>query len=781
MATERETLEIWLKLKGARAFAAETMRALGTMDRAKLVTKQVATETAKEGEEAEKASKKTKTLGQSFTEGKHKAGMFRQSLTIMRKSLVGLTAASSAFVAISFARSALDFEDAMARVKATQQGEAGFTPKMFKKLTDAAMYWGEKSKFSSTEVAQGLYELTTAGLTSSQALHALGGTTTLAAAAGVEMSTAAKIQAATINQFGLKAGQATDVADLLVQSVRSGAAEIDDLGESLKYIGPVAKVFGTNLHDTVTALTILGNAGIKGSQAGTSLRTMFVRLSRPTKMVKKGFEDLGVSQDQFFTKTGKLLPLPQLLDKLGAAMSKVGGKTGRRALSQITGTEALTAVLTLVEKRGKVWDQMSKRMSNAKGQAQKFSDTMMATTRGSIDQFVNAIQNVAVRLLVRFSPAIQSFFHTLQAGVNSLGDPTSTLRQIIDPFISILASLLRIVWKLGQAAIPALHIALVPVVLLFRGIAKIFKLVNRVLGPLKPLLSGIALGLIAVYGPAFLVRQMVLAIGFAWRILSAVFSMSPLGRIIFLVVTLGFALYQLYQHSETFRNAVNALWHAVTFAFDKVKGAIMTAFNWVKNHWPLLVGILTGPIGLAVVAIVQHFWDIINFIKSIPSKIASAVVTIGGAIKTGIINGMKGLANGIVKLITYPIRWIAKKIVSNWPDVWGMPGPPDFLKNLQTFGEGGIPGLEKGGILRSGGKVVVGESGPEILSLPLGSRVDPIPNARVVPLPPTPEVAPITLPRDWGGPDTIRTAVYLDKRQIAEAVHTYVKDRQARR
>jgi len=228
-------------------------------------------------------------------------------------------------------------------------------------------------------------------------------------------------------------------------------------------------------------------------------------------------------------------------------------------------------------------------------------------------------------------------------------------------------------------------------------------------------------------------------------LLNAALEANPLVLIISLVVALGAAFVVAYNKVGWFHNAVDAMGRAFVAAMNWVKNAAINVFNWIKTNWPLLLGILTGPFGMAIVLIIKNF----DKIKSAASSVVGSVRRIFAAIP-GIITGMFKGATSFAADIG---RSIADWLNANTPfgDKVNF-GPVHFT----------IPALAEGGIMRFGGPALVGERGPELVNLPQGAQVTPLPAAGTTHV-------------------TITTPVYLDRRQIGLAVNEYNSDQAARK
>lgn len=207
------------------------------------------------------------------------------------------------------------------------------------------------------------------------------------------------------------------------------------------------------------------------------------------------------------------------------------------------------------------------------------------------------------------------------------------------------------------------------------------------------------------------------------------------------IIGIGIAFVMLYNKCAWFRNAVQAVMHGVVAAVNWVKNAAVGVFNWIKGHWPLLLGILTGPIGLAVGLIIKNW-----------GKVKSTVVNVANTIKgalTGAFNAVAGAAKGAIDVILGGWNALQFKIPGF------KVGPVHF--GGTTIGVPKIPLLAAGGTVTTAGSAIVGERGPEILSLPAGAQVSPL------------------------GGGVIHTHVYIGPREIATAISDYVAGQQAAR
>ena len=198
------------------------------------------------------------------------------------------------------------FESAMSEVKAI----SGATGRDFQLLSNRAKEMGAKTKFSASESAAALKYMAMAGWDTKKMYDALPGVMNLAAASGEELAAVSDIVTDAMTAFGMKADQAGHFADVLAQASSKSNTNVGLMGETFKYVAPVAGALGYSCEDTALAIGLMANAGIKGSQAGTALRSTISRLAKPTGEVKEAMKDLGIS---ITNADGTMKPFRQVL------------------------------------------------------------------------------------------------------------------------------------------------------------------------------------------------------------------------------------------------------------------------------------------------------------------------------------------------------------------------------------------------------------------------------------------------------------------------------------
>lgn len=247
---------------------------------------------------------------------------------------------------------AADFEQAMARTKAVAFTGKNKTPEQkaaddaaFKALQAQALQLGADTQFTAIQAAQSQEMLARAGFKSNEIIAAMPGLLDMAAAEGMDLATAADIAASTLRGFNLDADQSGRVADVLAQMSAASNTSIAALGDSMKYVAPIASGLGVSIEETSAMLGVMANAGIKGSESGTALRNAFLRLSKEPKEVEKALNSLGIAATD---SQGRMRKMPGLMRELYDKMKNMGESEQMRHLSNIFGQRSASGMLAVM-------------------------------------------------------------------------------------------------------------------------------------------------------------------------------------------------------------------------------------------------------------------------------------------------------------------------------------------------------------------------------------------------------------------------------------------------
>ena len=370
-----------------------------------------------------------------------------------------------------------DFEAAMSQVEAI----SGATEIQLGKLTAKAREMGETTKFTAEESAEAMNYMAMAGWKTEDMLGGIEGILNLAAASGEELASTSDIVTDALTAFGLAAADSGHFADVLAAASSNANTNVSMLGESFKYVAPVAGAMKYTIEDTSLALGLMANAGIKGSMAGTSLRSMLTRLASPTSSVADAMTDLGIS---LADGEGRAYSLRQIMDQLRNSFPAVGKWTQEMAVKQsqldkmlsegtiteekytqalneaamaafgnenatqaqlaaaLAGQEGMSGLLAIVSASEEDYNKLADAIDNAstafggQGYAAHQAETMMDNLDGSITRFQSALDGVKLSAGSRIAPYIRGLADWLTAQMPELEKTFDSVMDFADKKIN---------------------------------------------------------------------------------------------------------------------------------------------------------------------------------------------------------------------------------------------------------------------------------------------------------------------------------------------------------
>ncbi|MFJ4551099.1 phage tail tape measure protein [Streptomyces sp. NPDC088817] len=278
-----------------------------------------------------------------------------------------------------------DFEKSMNQVRAV----SGATGKDFQALREQAKELGATTKYTASQAADGMGFLAMTGYKASQILAAMPGTLSLAAAGNMDLAQAADISSNIMTGYGFRAKETNRIVDVLAKTFTSTNTDLIQLGEAMKYAGPVAHAAGVKFEQASAAIGLMGNAGLQASMAGTSLRGAITRLLAPTKQISDRLKKLGITVKD---SHGKLLPLDQIIRQL----EKSGAKTGD--MMTIFGQRAGPAMLALVEQGSGSLVKLTKELEKSGGTADRVAKIQMEGLQGQLVSLKSAWEGLMIEI-----------------------------------------------------------------------------------------------------------------------------------------------------------------------------------------------------------------------------------------------------------------------------------------------------------------------------------------------------------------------------------------------
>ncbi|MDI9479524.1 MAG: phage tail tape measure protein, partial [Bacillota bacterium] len=371
-------------------------------------------EVAKAEQELDKFEKQLNETAKATETWKDKLDKVQTSLknvgakmTDMGKNLSMKVTAPIAAIGAAAAKTGMDFEAAMSEVGAI----SGATGDDLQALEDIAKEMGATTKFSASQAAEGLKYMAMAGWDTQQMLDGLPGVLNLAAAAGEDLGLVSDIVTDAMTAFSMEAKQAGEFADVLAAASSSANTNVAMLGESFKYVAPVAGALGFTAKDTSIALSLMANAGIKGSQSGTALRTMMTNLAKPTDQMKKAMDQYGIS----LTDTdGNMKSLDQVMLNLRESLGGLTEAEQAAAAATIFGKEAMSGALAIVNASEADFNKLSNAINDSAGAANRMAEEMQDNLQGRLTALKSAIEGVALQLYDAMKPALEAMVAVVQ-------------------------------------------------------------------------------------------------------------------------------------------------------------------------------------------------------------------------------------------------------------------------------------------------------------------------------------------------------------------------------
>lgn len=547
-----------------------------------------------------------------------------------------------------------DFEGQMSRVGAI----AGSSKSQLKAMSDQAVELGAKTSLSASEVAKGMEELAALGMNTNQIMKAMPGVISAAEASGADLATTATIMASSLNSFNLKASDSGHVADLLATAANDSAADVQYMGDALKYAGTPAHSLGVTLEDTSAAIEIMSNSGLEGSQAGTALRASFIRLANPTKKSQKQLDALGVS---LTNSKGEFVGMPQLIGQFKNGLQDMSKEQKLAAVAQVVGTEAASGFLSLIDAGPQKVQKYSDSLKNSNGASKEAADKMKDNLKGALEQLGGAFESLGITIGTAFAPVLKGLAKVVTFLVEKFSNLPTPLIVLTTVFVGLVASIGPLLVLTGVLAHSIVGISdAVMLLTATEGGQTFFTKFGANIKGILPKISG-------------LITKIPL-IGSAFTLLS-----GPIGIAVAAIAAIGVAFVVAYKKSETFRNIVNAV-------INPVKNAFIGLWNVIKQFGAGIKAVFSNDTGKGLnifkkilpdeaarqftstlLMIRGAYNDFVNFIKSISTAIGlyfrafwkengASIVASFNVIKAGVTIILTTLYNNIIKPLLAGIK-----------------------------------------------------------------------------------------------------------------------------
>lgn len=552
-----------------------------------------------------------------------KTGQFGESATAAGKKLLPVSAAIGG-IGVAAVKTASDFDSSMSNVQAI----SGATADQMETLRQKAREMGEKTKFSAQEAGDAMSYMAMAGWKTEDMLGGIEGIMNLAAASGEDLATTSDIVTDALTAFGMSAEQSGELADIMAAASSNANTNVSLLGESFKYAAPLFGAMNYSAEDAATALGLMANAGIKGSQAGTALKNAIANMVKPTDEMAGVMDEYKLS----LTNTdGSMKSFSEVMEMLREKMGGLSETEQTAAASTLFGKEAMAGMLSIINAAPADYEKLTKAVNDADGSSKKMADTMNDNLAGQLTILKSQLQELAISIGEVLMPYIRKAVEVIQMIVdkfNGMGDAQKKIIVVIGLILAALGPLLIIIGKvsLGISAVTGA----------FSKLSGIGGIVTKFGGNIKKVLSGIGTAAKALFG--IIMAHPVIAI---------------------ITVIIG-ALVLLYTKCEWFRDGVNAVWSMIKEAFHAAWDGIVTFFTeTLPGAWNFVVAFFQGiPEWWAGVwdGIKQKFnevWDAIltnPIVNTVVTTITNLIDNLKNAL-SGIWEGIRSIAEGAWELI----------------------------------------------------------------------------------------------------------------------------------
>lgn len=618
----------------------------------------VAIEQGKNSKEARDLAKEIGELSSELKENQDKledtkrtADQFDQSLdnvndssvelsnggfTVLKGALANLVADGfqrAISAAKDFVESAVEtgmiFDSSMSQVGAVS-GAAG---KDLEKLRDKAREMGENTKFSASEAADAFNYMAMAGWKTEDMIDGIEGILSLAAASNTDLATTSDIVTDALTAMGYAAKDSGKLADVMAAASSNANTNVELMGETFQYVAPVAGALGFSMEDVASAIGLMANSGIKGSQAGTALRSVFSRLAAPPKEAATAMEILGIS----LTETdGTMKSLSEVMDDMRVAFDGLSEAEAAQYAKQLAGQEAMSGLLAIVNAAPEDYEKLSRAIYNSEDAAANMAATMQDNLGGDLTSFGSLIESVKITLYEGLEPVLRETIEEIKSFVKSIDWQAAAEKA--GEAIGVIRNVLKWIADHGTE-IMAVITGIVTGLVAFKAAMAIGKLVSAFSAFFSALSTG---------------QGIITAVKAGMAALNIVLNANPVGIIIGLIATLTAAFIYLWNNCEGFREFWINLW-------EKIREAAGAAADWLAGVWESVKTFFTETIPTAFHDFIDSVKDfvsgIITWFKELPGKIYDVIVEIFAHLLAWGIELVRFVKEDIPKFIAGVIEW----------------------------------------------------------------------------------------------------------------------------
>ena len=562
-------------------------------------------ETEEELRRLQQEAATTSTALAKVDEAGKKIEAFGDSVTSAGKAVMPASMAVAGLGAAAV-KTAADFDSSMSKVAAV----SGATGDDLDALRDKAREMGAKTKFSASEAADAMNYMAMAGWKTEDMLEGIEGIMNLAAASGEDLATTSDIVTDALTAFGLSAQDSGHFADILAAASSNANTNVSMMGETFKYCAPIAGALGFSAEDTAEAIGLMANAGIKGSQAGTALRTIMNNLTGDIKLSGSALGEVTIATTN---ADGSMRDLSDILADCRGAFGQLSESEQAAAAEALVGKNAMSGFLALMNAGEGDIEKLSSAIANCDGTAEHMAETMQDNLAGQLTILKSQLEELAISFGEMLMPAIRAIVSKIQAFVDKLNHMSEGQRKAILTIGLMVAALGPLLVIIGTV-ISKVGVAMQGFVKLASGVKKLgvaVKAGTGVFGKLGAALGGIS---------------------------------APVIAVVAIIAVLIAAFKHLWDTNEEFRNAITAIWEGIVSKIQAFCQGIVDRLNALGFDFGSIVDVL------------KALWDgFCQFLAPIFEAAFNVVSTVLGTV----LDVITGLLDIFIGLFT-----------GNWSQMW---------------------------------------------------------------------------------------------------------------
>ena len=563
---------------------------------------------------------------------------------------------------IASVKTAADFDEAMSQVLAV----SGATGDEFEALRDKAREMGAKTKFSATDAANAMNYMAMAGWRTEDMIKGIDGIMNLAAASGEDLALTSDIVTDALTAFGLQASDSAHFADVMAAASASANTNVSMMGETFKYAAPIAGALGYTVEDTALAIGLMANAGIKSSQAGTSLRKILTELQGELVVVGDGIGEIAI---QTTNADGNMRSLSDILFDCREAFSQMSESEQIANAEMLVGKEAMSGFLAIMNAAPSDVEKLTNAIENADGSAEKMATTMQDNLAGQIEELKSALEELAISFGDILMPVVRNVVSILQGlvdGLNMLPTPIKSVIAIVLTLVAAIGPVLLIVGQLMQSVGSIMLYG--PKLIGFLG-----GIVSFITGTLIPAIGSV----LAAIGP------IPLAIGAIIGIITYLWNTSDWFResIIGLWEEIKTITVNVWSETGNFLStlwthivAMGTLWwnnlcENISRIMTELGSIILTSWQWIKSTTSNVVSSIYKFVVDVWQAMGQWIHDAMTMISDIVSNSWRFVAEVFNNVLSSIYEWVESVWNGIVDFVVEAMSAIWETISNVWSSV----------------------------------------------------------------------------------------------------------------